>query len=366
MCTFPEARDESAATEGPKVIVLLCGGMRQAETFQDPAFTNIPHLHRDLLPAGLFFPYLENAGVTSHFNTIASVLTGNWQRVDDWGKYPPTSPTVFEYLRKSQEVPANGAWLVSSNKALTSQIGTSSTPGYGPRYGANVVFPKQLLIDAVVNAASHGRAAHTASGAEMRPELEAMLEADNYEGLGWSVSGSSHTLNASVRESVTRAVASLVQISAPITGDEFTYLVGIEIMRRFTPSLLVLTFSDMEVAHFGSYSLHLAGIRNVDRLAYELWTEIEKNPSYRGNTTLLILPEFGRDLDGSSTNGFFNHRQDNESTRRTWMICLGRGARCGEVLERPLRHVDVCPTILQSFGLKPPETQGKAISELLV
>ena len=137
-------------------------------------------------------------------------------------------------------------------------------------------------------------------------------------------------------------------------------------MRQFAPALLVVTFSDMEVAHFGSYSLHLAGIRTLDRLIYEMWSEVQTLPGYRGKTTLFVLPEFGRDLDGSTTNGFFNHRQNDDSTTLTWMMCLGEGARRGMLVERPLRHVDICPTILRKFGQKPPEMQGEAITELLV
>ena len=53
---------------------------------------------------------------------------------------------------------------------------------------------------------------------------------------------------------------------------------AIEILRRYAPSLLVVNLSDVEVAHFGSFSMHLAGIRNTDRLIYELWQEISGNP----------------------------------------------------------------------------------------
>jgi hypothetical protein len=60
------------------------------------------------------------------------------------------------------------------------------------------------------------------------------------------------------------------------------------------------------------------------RLCSELWQEIGTNAEYRGRATLVILPEFGRDPDGSSTNGFFNHRANDPSTRTTWVMCLGR------------------------------------------
>lgn len=348
-----------------KVILVACGGIRRAETFLDTGFANIPHLYRDLLPQSVFYPYMRNAGATSHYNTISSILTGTWQRLDDWGKTPPASPTLFEYLRKRAELTQDNAWLISSNKALTSRIGASSIRDFGPRYGANVVFPKQLLINAVIRAASQGHTEHSADRAAMQPELEAILRnADNYEGLGWSVSGDESLLDLRMQSSMQQAIEDLLRSNLPVTGDEFTFLVSEEVMRRFAPSLLAITFSDVEVAHFGSYSMHLAGIRTVDRLVYELWNLVQSLPAYRGKTSLFILPEFGRDFDGSNTNGFFNHRSTDDSTNLTWMMCLGEAARSADVVERPVQHIDICSTIAGLFGIKGLDLPGKPLPGL--
>lgn len=349
---------------GRKVIVLTCGGMRRAETFQDTGVTNIPHLYSELLPQSVFYPAVRNEGVTSHYNTISSVITGQWQRLDDWGKTPPTSPTLFEYLRKHMKMPQDQTWLISSNKALTNRIGASSMRDFGPRYGANVVFPKQLLIDAVVHAAKQGNASHSANRTTMQPEIEAMLHENNYEGLGWSVSGDASSLDAPTQITVQMAIDNLVRTKVPVTGDEFTFLVSVEVMRRFAPSFLVMTFSDMEVAHFGSYSLHVAGIRTVDRLVSELWSQVQALPAYRGKTTLFVLPEFGRDLDGSNTNGFFNHRLNHDSTRLTWMMCLGEAAQHFQVVEPTVQQTDICPTIARLFGLNSLNLPGKPLPGL--
>jgi hypothetical protein len=338
--------------------------MRRADTFSESGFQNIPHLYRELLPQSAFYPFVRNAGVTSHYNTISSVLTGNWQRLDDWGKTPPASPTLFEYLRKRMRIAQDQTWFISSNKALTSRIGASSVRDFGPAYGANVVFPKQLLINAVVHAAAQGNAVHSTDRATVQPEIEAMLNSDNYDGLGWSISGDSSSLDVVTLGTIQQAIEDLVRTNAPATGDEFTLLVSEEVMRRFAPSLLVITFSDMEVAHFGSYSLHLAGIRTVDRLVSELWNQVQTLPGYKGNTTVMVLPEFGRDLDGSATNGFFNHRLDNDSTRLTWMMCLGDAVRNVQVIEHPADQTDICPTIAQLFGIKGIDLPGKPLPGL--
>jgi hypothetical protein len=352
-----------AADAGQKVVVVIPGGVRHAETFSPEGLENIPHLSADLLPKALFYPRVRNEGVTAHFNAISSILTGNWQRVDDWGKLAPTTPTVFEQFRKRLRVDRSETWVVASNKALTSLIGASSAADYGPAYGANVVFPKQLMLTAVADALRRGRTANLADRAKVEAELESALEGSNYEGLGWTVFDAADRLDPRVQSIIENAIASFVRGGGPTSGDELTFLVSREVMRKFSPRLLVVVFSDVEVAHFGSYALHLSGIRTADRLAYQLWQEVEANPEYRGRTTLVILPEFGRDPDGSTTNGFFNHRANEESTRTTWMMALGAGVDKPQIIDRPVRHIDLCPTLAGLLGCPPLDSQGAMLRE---
>ena len=365
---LPQARADKSpqamAGSGQKVVVVIFGGVRRAETFSPEGLENIPHLSGDLLPRALFYLRIRNDGVTAHFNAISSILTGNWQRVDDWGKLAPTTPTVFEHFRKRLGASRSETWVVASNKALTSLIGASSASDFGPDYGANVVFPKQLMITAVADALRQGRTSNMADRAKVEAELEATLEGSNYEGLGWTVFDAAEQLDPLVRDTIKQAIATFVHSGGPTSGDELTFLVSREVMRKFSPRLLVVIFSDVEVAHFGSYALHLAGIRTADRLAYQLWQEVEANPEYRGKTTMLALPEFGRDPDGSTTNGFFNHRANEESTRNTWMMILGSAVDKPQVIERPVRHVDLCPTLAGLLGCPPMDSQGARLLEL--
>ena len=313
---------------GHKVVVVVLGGVRRDETFSPEGMVNVPHLTGDLLPQSLFYRHARNEGVTAHFNAISSILTGNWQRVDDWGRLAPTTPTLSEQFRKGFGVDRSDTWVVASNKALTSLIGASSDTGYGPEYGANVVFPKQLMLMAVVEALRNGRTGNMADRSKVEAELESALEGSNYEGLGWNVFDASNQLDPRVRGTIQNAIAEFVRGGGPTSGDELTFFMSREIMRKFALHLLVkFAFSDVaEAAHFGSYALHTSGIKTADRLTYQLWQEIQANPDYRDQTTMIVMPEFGRDPDGSSTNGFFNHRSNTESTRDTWMMALGAGA----------------------------------------
>jgi hypothetical protein len=358
-----DAGPQAPAGSGQKVVVAIIGGVRRAETFSPEGLVNIPHLSSDLVPKALFYPHARNEGVTAHFNAISSILTGNWQRVDDWGKLAPTTPTLFEQFRKGLRVDRSDTWVVASNKALTSMIGASSAADFGPAFGANVVFPKQLMLTAVADALRRGQAGNMADRAKVEAELESALEGSNYEGLGWTVFDATDRLDPRAQSTIENAIASFVRGGGPTSGDELTFFMSREVMRKFSPRLLVVIFSDVEAAHFGSYALHLAGIRTADRLAYQLWQEVEANPEYRGRTTMVVLPEFGRDPDGSSTNGFFNHRANEESTRDTWMMVLGAAVDKPQVIERPVRHVDLCPTLAGLLGCHPLDSQGATLPE---
>jgi hypothetical protein len=342
----------------------VVGGVRRDETFSPEGAVNIPHLTGDLLPRSVFYRHARNEGVTAHFNAISSILTGNWQRVDDWGKLAPTSPTLFEQFRKGLGVDRSDTWVVASNKALTSLIGASSDTHYGPAYGANVVLPKQLMLQAVVDALRQARTANMADRSKVEAELESAMEGSNYEGLGWNVFDAADQLDPRVRTTIQNAIAGFVHSGGPTSGDELTFYMTREIMRKFAPQVLVVAFSDVEAAHFGSYALHTSGIKTADRLTYQLWQEIEANPDYREKTTMVVLPEFGRDPDGSSTNGFFNHRANADSTRDTWMMALGAGVDKPQTIERPIRHIDLCPTLAGLLGCPQLNAQGQKLAEI--
>jgi hypothetical protein len=364
---FPQARAQQIqrASEGSgyKVVIVVLGGVRRTETFAREGLENIPHLSGHLLPHSLFYHHARNEGVTAHFNAISSILTGNWQRVDDWGKLAPTTPTLFEQFRKGQNIDRSDTWVVASNKALTSMIGASSASDFGPAYGANVVFPKQLMLMAVAEALRGGRTANMADRAKVEAELQSAMEGSNYEGLGWDVFDAADRLDPRVQGTIQSAIAGFVHSGGPTSGDELTFFMTREVMRKFSPRVLVVAFSDVEAAHFGSYALHLSGIKTADRLAFQLWQEVQANPEYRDKTTMIILPEFGRDPDGSSTNGFFNHRANDDSTRDTWMMALGAAIDKPQVVERPIHHVDVCPTLADILGCRRMDSQGTRLNE---
>jgi hypothetical protein len=157
--------------------------------------------------------------------------------------------------------------------------------------------------------------------------------------------------------------AHALTLSSP---DELSVYIARQLMRQVAPSLLWITMHDIDIAHAGAYSLYIDGIRRTDRLCADLWKTIQSEPEYAGNTTVFILPDFGRDSDDDSGgNGFQHHRTGDALSRTTWMMVLGAGVREGVVIDRALESTDLVPSIGSLLGFSPSLAQGKSLVELL-
>jgi hypothetical protein len=350
---------ETIQTKSRKVIIVTFGGgVRYAETFAPEGLHNIPRLAA-MRPQGFFYRNCINAGVLSHFNSTASIVTGNWQRVDDFGFQPPAAPTLFEYYRKAASAGPLDAWVIATNKSFAS-MGSSGTP-----YGANVVLPKQLLLDGVKDIVRKPHGSGVADRDNVLRRLEEILH-EGYEGVGWTIFKGGSQLDKHVQGTLSRALTEYINgPEAPTSGDELTFFITREVMREFAPRVMLVNFWDMDIAHWGSYSLYLQAIDKTDRLTGMLWEEVQSNPKFKDNTTLLVLPELGRDGDMNAANGFLNHRSGDASCRNIWMLAMGAGVTVGET-ERPIHHVDLAATAAEVLGVKTGELAGRALREILV
>lgn len=336
-----------------KVVLATIAGVRRKETFAAAGLDNIPHLHGELMPQALFYENCVNEGVTSHFNTISSILTGVWQHVDDWGRDLPQHPTLINYLRSQLRLDPAQAFVVTSNKALTANIGA----------GGNVILTKQLLIEAVERIVMGFSPRPRLEREMLLEELTEVMQQD-YERIGWEIPGPAAIMEPRLRQTFLTALADFVKgPENALTGDELTFMVASEVLRRVEPAFLMINFSDVEVAHFGVYSAYLAGIRRADALCYRLWNLLRSLPAYSENTVLVILPEFGRDPDGSTTNGFFNHRTNTDENRVTWMMVLGPPARKPAFVKSPVRHIDVAPSLGAFIGVECTQSTGEMLPE---
>jgi hypothetical protein len=333
------------------IVITFGGGARDQETFAPDGQENIPHLLNDLAPRSSFFTQVVNQGILGHYVATASLATGVYETLNNFSAVPPEHPTVFEYFRKDLKRPLSDAWVVAPSNGFN-RIGESDYRSYGPGWGARVVLPKHLLTAAMSGATTDYE--HL-----LRDNYETPLYAPQLGGSEFDLQQLEMILKLSVDDFRAHAKT----LSSP---DELSMYVARQLMRQQAPSLLWITMHDIDVAHAGAYSLYVEGIRRTDRLCAELWNAVQSEPEYAGNTTLFILPDFGRDSDeDSGGNGFQHHRTGDPASRTTWMMALGAGVREGVVYERPMQSTDLVPTLGAMMGFTPSLAQGRPITEFL-
>lgn len=343
-----------AATPAKKrkvIVITFGGGARDQETFAPEGQINIPHMLGDLIPQSSFFTQVTNHGILGHYVATASLATGVYETLNNFSAVPPDHPTVFEYFRKDLKRPVSDAWVVAPSNGFN-RIGESDCRSYGSGLGARVVLPKHLL-----SAATTGTGVHYEH--LLNDNYETPLYAPQIGGGEFELQQLEQILKLSVDDFRTHAKT----LSSP---DELSVYIAKRLMKQESPSLLWITMHDIDVAHSGAYSLYVDAIRRTDRLCAELWKAVQDEPEYAGNTTLLILPDFGRDADeDAGGNGFQHHRTGDPASRTTWMIALGAGVRSGIVYDNPVQSIDLVPTIGEMMGFSAAQAQGKPIKDLI-
>src|SRR6187402_1124655 len=339
------------------VLVTFGGGARDAETFAEEGQENIPNLMHTLLPQGTFFTQVVNAGILGHYVATASIVTGSYERFDNFVAQPPPNPTLFEYYRRGLRRPITDAWVIAPSNGFQ-KIGSSSHTAFGPEFGAGVILPKRLL-----QAALHNNGA--ADGDRLMHLLQDSYEMPVYQP---AASGQDRELHLEMLESTLQvSVHDFVQKAKSVeSADELSIYIARQLMDRHAPSLMMLTLHDMDIAHSGAYSLYVDAIQRADRLCAELWAMVQAHPEYKDRTTLYIMPDFGRDADNDPAgNGFQHHRTGGAMARTTWLLALGPHLRQNATVDRPIESIDLVPTIGRSLGFATPAAGGRYIREML-
>ena len=352
LSSFSPLRAISSPHKQKSVVVTFGGGARDEETFAPEGRENIPCMLAELIPQGTFYTQVVNHGILGHYVATASLATGTYETWDNFALIPPNHPTVFEYFRHDLRRPATDAWVIAPSNGFN-RIGSSDNRNFGTAFGAEVLLPKQLLAAAMKGQSSS--------------DFEHLLS-DNYESPIAVPAGPSNS------EDIYRT-AELLKLSfddfrmharSLESPDELSVYIARALMKQLSPSLLWITLHDIDVAHTGSYSLYIDGIRRSDRLCGEIWRAIQSDPEYAGRTTMFILPDFGRDSDqDASGNGFQHHRTGDALSRTTWMIVLGPGVRQNAVVDRPVDSLDLAPTLGAVLGFSPSLATGHLLYEVL-
>lgn len=337
------------------VLVAFAGGVRTRETFGSPG--NVPTLEA-MAKDGVLYKRVKSSNL-GHFGAALSIFTGISEARGIRENARGTDPTLFEYVRKDLGLAASDVWISTSGGAQQTNYSYGLHPDYGARYGANTVDgdglfnaefksileawgrPKALPPkEAELYARLRGAIGNTSGGALNNPENSARIE--QY-----------------ILQELTSGTADIRGANA---ADAKAIRVARNLLLLFKPKLVGIVLQQADTAH-GSFNGYVEIIRRNDEALGDLWRAVQGDPELRDSTTIVVLPEFGRDADLNSRRGL-DHGDGSNDLEYVTATCWGPDFARNRIVEDDVQAIDVCPTVCELLGASAAKARGKKLPRL--
>ena len=341
------------------ILVAFAGGVRSRETIGEPQ--NIPNLMR-IKEAGVVCPNV-NVMNNGHFGATMSIFTGNYEYRGIRENERGDNPTVFEYVRKYNDLPAQTVWLSTSGGAQQHNLVYSGHEDYGEKYGAN-------LIDAEGVFNTEFRKVISSFGTPSVPgkgEDEAVAKLRKAmsppPAVKSGLANDPETIDRLQKYILKEIAGQTARITGPGSSDARAISVAVSVLRIFKPALLGVVLQNADVAH-GSFNSYTQVIRRADEQLGRLWDSIQADPELRDSTTVMVLPEFGRDRNLNQRNGL-DHGDNSPELRKVCLFAAGPDFKKGKVITKNIKSIDVCPTACALLAAKSEFASGRVLAELI-
>jgi hypothetical protein len=391
----------------PNVILIrFGGGVRRQETILDEARTYCPFIYHELYRRqGILLSNLEIASApgveTSHGQGTLYLITGKYDRYDDIegrflsDRFEPKAPTIFEYLRRTYNIPEHQALIVNGEDRINEEFYTfSNCRPYGINYRSTVLslyqFKRFLLRDEI----GHGR---LVNGRRV-PLTPAELQARRRE--------LAEKVNLDYRERRTRAIhpatsvgllgsalgqgplAAAAALGAPNTnqeldrfwerwrayygssglvnprGDRLLTTLAVWALRELRPRLMMINYQDPDYVHWGNRQFYTRAIAIIDEGVRELYDAVHHDEFYSGNTVFLVVPDCGRDSNRAMAVPY-QHHFNTRSAHEIFAVAAGPAhfiQRSRTPVDRLRQQCSVAATIGRLMGFATPHVdQGAGV-----
>lgn len=340
------------------LMVAFAGGVRSMDTIETPA--NVPSLMA-LAKEGTLFTRTRAQNV-GHYGAQLSLYTGNVEVMGIRENSRGDNPTIFEYLRKHKGWAANDVWLSTFRGDQALNYSYSLDPEYGAKYGANL-----LGGDGVFNAefreVIHQFGKPTMPGQEESDLIQRLRKAIDPEILAKVPSGGLQNdpeATAAIEKFLLEELTSkTAELTGPGAQDAKAIRVAGRILISFRPKLTVISLNNADVAH-RSYNDYVEVIRRNDEELGKIVELIRRDQKMRATTSVIVVPEFGRDKDLNQRRGL-DHGDGSAELEQVAAVFWGPDFKKGQVFDDPIQTIDICPTICEIFSARPEKSKAKVV-----
>ncbi|MEK6794703.1 MAG: sulfatase [Spirochaetota bacterium] len=147
--------------------------------------------------------------------------------------------------------------------------------------------------------------------------------------------------------------------------DAITFSNSCFVLTNHRPAAMIVNFKDPDAyGHKNKWEDYLAAIMMIDRYAVHIWGIVQKDSVLRDTTTLFIVNDHGRHLDGVK-NGYVSHSCTCEGCRHILCIAAGPDIRRGIVSDTPHDQTDVTATAAYLLSVAMPTGTGTIMKDIL-
>jgi hypothetical protein len=306
-----------------------------------------------------------NASTVGHYAGVNALLTGNYMYSQGL-KNKPSMPTIFEYLRKHQGVKATKTWFIGNGIGNSLPLlDYSLHPDYGSQFGANFLAPTITFGDDGESHLKNAKIYHPED--ELDPMYKMKYFLDNVwysQGKPLPNIGNTEEEKAEIKQFVKdmfekKANGTIAHPPSGANRDGQTVGYACEVMKRFKPTFSVVYLSSVDGCH-SNFTNYLQSLHSADHAVGHLWDYIQNNiPEMAGNTTLIVSPEHGRNLDSNNivdANAFTGFDHSDANSRRIFNMMIGPGIDANLAIGNENNQVgdiiNITPTIAEILGFK--------------
>ena len=354
--------------DGPNVVVIrFGGGARRLETI-NPDHTYSPFLCHEFAPHGTLFPNMEIDSLegveTSHGQGTLYIVTGKYDRFEDVGgkflgaRFEAKVPTVFEYLRKTYDIPEHQALIINGEDRTDEEFYTFSNHHlFGASFRSNVLSLYRFKVHLLRRQIEDGQFSDYEL-VKKQAEL-AKLEALDYR-RGEDAVPSSEIENFWERWRRYYGTSGLVNPR----GDSVLTELAIRSIRELRPKLLMVNYNDCDYVHWGNITHYTRAISIMDDGLRQIVRTVEADPEYRDNTVFVVVPDCGRDSNRAMAVPC-QHHFGSRSSHEIFGLLVGPGIDRGRVYEQRVDQISIAATIGKIMDFPTRFAEGPVLAEAI-
>jgi hypothetical protein len=331
------------------------GGISPIPTL--PTFTN-----NSLQAQGTLFQEMR-AFSSGHFGGLNSIIQG--VAAESQGlKQRPINPTIFEYVRRHGGYNATDVWFVGNGiDGSVPLLNYSGHPDYGIKYGANFFAPNVTFNNQSQAYLGNSKIYHPENELSPMYKLKTFLD-NTFANYGGSLDALGNTEEEKqniktfmnlMYEKVENGTLNLPPVSD--SGDAYTIGFASEVMTYFKPAFMTVNLSGVDVCH-SNFSDYVRAMHRADHAVGHLWEVIQSDPVLAGNTSIICIPECGRNDEPNSIqdeNLWRAYDHSDANSLRIWSLMAGPGILANNVVgsfDAPVGQVsDAMMTVADILGI---------------